>query len=46
MRLAVLLFLTLLLIAFFQWGKSALYIGLAFVPVYLYLRFKGMKKNG
>ena len=45
MRLGVLLFMTLLLIAFFQWGKSALYVGLAFVPVYLYLKFKGMKKQ-
>lgn len=45
MRLGVLLFMTLLIVAFLQWGKSALYIGLAFVPVYLYLKFKGMKKQ-
>ena len=45
MRLGVLLFMTLLLIAFFQWGKSALYVGLAFVPIYLYWKIKGWKRQ-
>lgn len=39
-RLGILLFLTLELIAFFTWGKAALY-GLALiVPVYLWIRLK------
>jgi hypothetical protein len=45
MRLGVLLFMTLLIVAFLQWGKSALYVGLAFVPIYLYWRVKGWKRQ-
>lgn len=45
MRLAVLLFMTLLLIAFFQWGKVALYGVLLFIPVYFYMKFKSFNKN-
>ena len=41
MRLGVLLFMTLLIVAFLQWGKPALYAGLAFVPIYFYLKLKG-----
>jgi hypothetical protein len=41
MRLGVLLFMTLLIVAFLQWGKPALYVGLAFVPIYFYLKLKG-----
>jgi hypothetical protein len=39
-RLGVLLFLTLFIIAFMTWGKAAFYSLLVFVPVYLYLKFK------
>ena len=35
LRFGVMLFITLLLIAVFQWGKGALYGGLAIVPFYL-----------
>ena len=45
MRLGVLLFMTLLIVAFLQWGKPALYAGLAFVPIYFYLKLKGNKKS-
>ncbi len=45
MRLAVLLFMTLLLIAFFQWGKVALYGALLFIPVYFYMKFKSFNKS-
>jgi len=40
LRLAVLLFLTLFIMAFLTWGKVALYSFFAFVPFYLYLKFK------
>jgi hypothetical protein len=40
-----LLFMALLLIAFLQWGKPALYAAAAFIPVYLYMKFKGVNKN-
>lgn len=39
-RLGVMLFLSLFIIAFLQWGKPALYLFFLFVPVYLYLRFR------
>jgi len=39
-RLGVLLFLTLFIIAFMTWGKAAMYSLLVFVPVYLYIKFK------
>jgi hypothetical protein len=39
-RLAVLLFITLFLIAYMTWGKPALYSFLLFVPVYFYIKFK------
>jgi hypothetical protein len=40
MRLGVLLFLSLFLIAFFTWGKVVTYALLLFVPVYFYLKFR------
>lgn len=39
-RLGVLLFLTLFIMAFMTWGKDAFYSLLVFVPVYLYFKFK------
>jgi hypothetical protein len=39
-RLGVLLFLTLFIMAFLTWGKVALYSFLLFVPVYIYFKFK------
>lgn len=40
MRLGIILFLVLFIIAYIQWGQVALY-GLAlFVPFYFYLKFK------
>jgi hypothetical protein len=38
-RLGVLLFLTLFIMAFLTWGKVALYSLLLFVPVYIYFKF-------
>jgi hypothetical protein len=45
MRFGVLLFMALLLIAFLQWGKPALYGAMVFVPVYLYLKFRTIKNK-
>lgn len=45
LRFGVLLFISLLLIAVFQWGKVALYGGLAIVPFYLYMKFKDFRKG-
>lgn len=39
-RLAVLLFITVLLIAYIEFGPPALYAMILFVPFYLYLKFK------
>ena len=39
-RLGVLLFLAIFIIAFLQWGKAVFYSLLIFVPVYFYLKFK------
>ncbi len=39
-RLGVLLFLTLMLIAYFTWGSVALYGMFVAVPVYIYIRLK------
>lgn len=39
-RLGVLLFLSVFIIAFLQWGKPVLYSLFLFIPVYLYLKFK------
>lgn len=39
-RLGVLLFLTLFIMAFITWGKAALYSLLVFVPVYFYVKFR------
>ncbi len=44
-RFGVLLFMALLLIAFLQWGKPALYAAAAFIPVYLYMKFRTIKKS-
>ncbi len=44
MRLGIILFLTLFLIAFFTWGRPALYGALLVIPFYLYLKFKQIKK--
>ncbi len=45
MRLGVLLFITLLIVAFMQWGKPALYGAVIVIPIYLYLKFKTIKKK-
>jgi hypothetical protein len=45
MRFGVLLFMALLLIAFLQWGKPALYGAAVFIPVYLYMKFRTIKKS-
>lgn len=39
-RLVVLLFLAVFIIAFLEWGRPALYSLLLFIPFYLYLKFK------
>ncbi len=39
-RLGVLLFLTLFIMAYLTWGKVALYSLFLFIPVYIYLKFK------
>jgi hypothetical protein len=38
-RLAVLLFLTLMIIGWLQWGGQVIYFGLLAIPVYLYFKF-------
>lgn len=43
-RLGVMLFLAVFIIAFLQWGKPALYSFFVFIPIYIYLRFKGANK--
>ena len=45
MRFGVLLFMAFLLIAFLQWGKPALYAAGVFIPVYLYMKFRTIKKS-
>lgn len=40
LRLGVLLFLTLFLMAFFTWGKPVLYSLIVFVPLYLYAKLR------
>ncbi|MBI3220435.1 MAG: hypothetical protein HYZ44_13055 [Bacteroidetes bacterium] len=45
MRFGVLLFMTLLLMAMFTWGKDALYAGFLIVPFYLYMKFKNFKRS-
>jgi Flp pilus assembly protein TadB len=46
LRLIILLILTVGLIAFLQFGKNALYaVVLAFVPFYLYLKFRKFKRG-
>jgi len=40
-RLGILLFLVIFIIAYLEWGRPALYSLFLFVPVYLYLKFKG-----
>lgn len=39
-RLGVLLFLSVFIIAFMTWGKPVLYSLFLFIPVYFYLKFK------
>lgn len=39
-RLFILLFITVFLIAFLEFGRPALYMFVLFVPFYLYLKFK------
>jgi hypothetical protein len=40
LRLGIFLFITILLVAFLEFGKQALYLLFLFVPFYLYLKFK------
>jgi hypothetical protein len=39
-RLGILLYLTVLIIAFLQWGKPALYSIFVFIPVFIYFKLK------
>lgn len=39
-RLGILLFLTVLIVAYLEWGRTALYLLFLFVPFYFYLKFK------
>ncbi|MBL7874526.1 MAG: hypothetical protein JNL53_02615 [Cyclobacteriaceae bacterium] len=39
-RLGILLFLTVLIVAYLEWGRPALYLLFLFVPFYFYLKFK------
>jgi hypothetical protein len=45
MRFGVLLFIALFLIAFIEWGRPALYAAAAFIPFYLYIKFRTIKKK-
>jgi cytochrome c-type biogenesis protein CcmH/NrfG len=45
MRLGVLLFIALLIVAYLQWGKPVLYVGAIFIPVYLYMKFKTISRK-
>jgi hypothetical protein len=46
LRLIILLVISIGLIAYLQYGKNALYaIAVLFVPLYLYSKFRGMKKR-
>lgn len=40
LRSAVLLFITLFVMAYLTWGKDALYSLLLFIPLYFYFKFK------
>jgi len=40
LRIIILLFLSVWLIAYLQFGKAAIYALILFVPVYLYLKFR------
>lgn len=40
LRLGILLFLVVFIIAYIQWGQIALYGFILFVPFYFYLKFK------
>ena len=40
MRLAVLFFLVLFIVAYLQWGNKALYGLLAFIPFYAWIKFR------
>jgi len=40
LRLVVLLFITLFLVAFLTWGKPVFYSLFLFIPVYFYFKFK------
>jgi Flp pilus assembly protein TadB len=40
MRIAILLFLVALIVAYLQWGSVALYGMFVIVPVYLWMKFK------
>ena len=40
LRLGILLFITIFLVAFLEFGRPALYSLFLFVPLYLYLKFK------
>jgi hypothetical protein len=40
MRIGILLFLVCLIVAYLQWGSTALYGFVLFVPFYLWLKFK------
>jgi hypothetical protein len=44
MRFGVILFMVVLLFAFLEWGRPALYGAVVFIPVYLYMKFRGIKK--
>jgi len=45
LRLGILLFLAVFLIAYLTWGKPVLYSLLAVVPLYFYLRLKSLKRK-
>jgi hypothetical protein len=45
MRLGIILFLTIFLIAFFQWGRPALYGAFFIIPVYGYIKFKKLTQK-
>ncbi|NOT74552.1 MAG: hypothetical protein HOP08_06445 [Cyclobacteriaceae bacterium] len=44
-RLGVLLFLTLFIMAFMTWGKAAFYSLLLFAPLYIYLKFRNQQTS-
>jgi hypothetical protein len=44
-RFGAILFMVLLLFAFLEWGKPALYGAFLAIPIYFYMKYRDMKKS-